>query len=100
MFDVLWGPIAIVVAAAITAIALVVTQRQKTLIKECRPAVADLKRFRELETIWADELLKHKPDSSSAKAERLRMRSLLSPHDAIGAYGQPKRIEQLLAQLK
>jgi hypothetical protein len=100
MFDALWGPVATIVAAAITAIALVVTQRKKNLIKDCRLAVADLRRFRQLETIWADELCKNKPDSSSANAERLRMRSMLPQDDAIGAYGEPKRIEKLLAQLK
>src|SRR5450759_5692119 len=97
MFDAPWGPIATVVAAVITAIVIVVTRRQNELIKECRLAVADLKRFRQLETYWADELFKLKPDSSSANAERLRMRNMLSPDDAIGVYGEPKRIEKLLA---
>ena len=57
MFDGLWGPIATVVAAAIAAIVVVLTQRKKNLIKECRLAVADLKRFRQLEEIWAEELV-------------------------------------------
>ena len=98
MFDGLWGPIATVVAAAIAAIAVVLTQRKENLIKECRLAVEDLKRFRQLEEIWAKELVKYRPDSSSPNAERLRMRGKLSA--PIGDYGEPKRIERLLARLR
>ena len=56
MFDALWGPIATVLAAAIGVGGLVVSQRQKILIKDCKLAIPDLKRFRDLEDLWAQEL--------------------------------------------
>jgi hypothetical protein len=68
--------------------------------EDCRLAIRDLKRFRQLEDIWAEELIKHRPDAASANAERIRLRGLLLSGDAIGAYGEPKRIEKLLAHLK
>jgi len=51
-----------------------VAGRQTQLILDCRRAVKDLKRFRDLEEIWAEELsaLKH----TTAETERLRMRRL------------------------
>jgi hypothetical protein len=97
MFDALWGPIATVVAAAIGAVALVVTQRQKRLIEDCRLAIRDLKRFRDLEVLWSEELsnlLKSTPI-----AERKRMRGMLPVGNKIGDYGEPQRIEKLLARL-
>ena len=88
MSDVPWGAIATVFAAAMGAVALFLTQRHQERIKECRSAIRELRRFRELEDIWATELLKFKPDSS-AETERRRMRNILT--DKIGEFGEPRR---------
>jgi len=63
---------------------------------ECRSAIEDLKRFRQLEDKWADELSSLK--GSSPKAERMRVRGLLT--DKIGQYGEPARIDKLLRSLR
>ena len=99
MFEELWGPIATVVAATIGAIAVYVTHRQKERLAECRLAVRDLQRFRELEELWAEELFKQSPSATSAEAVRLRLRGLLPTDHAIGVYGEPKRIKKLLESL-
>ena len=96
MSDLPWGAIATVVAAAMGAMALFLTQRHQEQIKECRSAVRDLQRFRELEDFWAAELQKFKPDSS-AETERRRMRNLLT--DKIGDFGEPRRIQKLIDRL-
>ena len=100
MLQELWGPIATIGAAGIAAIALYATHRRKELMKDCRLAVTDLQRFRELEELWAEELLKHSPGATSAEAIRLRLRSMLPTDNAIGVYGEPKRIKKLLESLK
>ena len=65
-------------------------------MKDCRLAVTDLQRFRELEELWAEELFKHSPGATSTEAIRLRLRSMLPTDNAIGVYGEPKRIKRLL----
>ena len=72
---------ATVLAAAMGAMALFLTQRHQERIKECRSAIRDLKRFRELEDIWAAELLKFKLESSP-ETERRRMRNRLMTKSA------------------
>ena len=98
MFDIPWGAVATVVGAAIGAIGFVVAQRQKRLIEDCRLAVRDLKRFRELEALWSEELSKLL--KSSPEAERKRMRAMFPAGNRIGDYGEPQRIEKLLTRLK
>ena len=97
MFHELWGPIATIIAAGLGAAGLVIAQRQKTLIKDCRLAIRDLKRFRDLEQLWAEELSEHL--QTSPEAERKRMRGKLPVGNRIGEYGEPSRIEKLLARL-
>jgi len=75
MFDALWGPIAAVLAAAIGVAGLIFTQRQKDLIKDCKLAIRDLKRFRDLENLWAEEVSALR--KTSPEAERRRMRGKL-----------------------
>jgi hypothetical protein len=94
MSDFPWGAIATVMAAAIGATVLFLTQRHQERIKEC--AIRDLQRFRDLKDIWAAELQKFRPDSS-AETERRRMRSLLT--DKIGDFGEPRRIQKLIDRL-
>ena len=98
MFDALWGPIAAVLAAAIGVAGLIFTQRRNDLIKDCKLAIRDLKRFRDLEDIWAQEysLLRN----TSPEAERRRMRGKLPDGNKIGEYGERNRIEKLLARLQ
>jgi hypothetical protein len=96
MHDLPWGAIATVLGAAIGAMALFLAQRHQERIRECRSAVRDLKRFRELEDIWAAEVMKLKPDSS-AETERRRMRNMLI--DKIGEFGEPRRIQKLIDRL-
>jgi hypothetical protein len=97
MFDALWGPIATVLAAAIGVGGLIVSQRQKMLIKDCKLAIPDLKRFRELEDLWAQELSTLR--KTSPEAERRRMRGKLPDGNKMGEYGERQRIERLLARL-
>ena len=86
--------------ASITAIASYAAQRQSQLIRDCRLAVKDLRRFRDLEELWAEELsgFKH---STTPEAERRRLRDLLNVKgDGIGDYGEPKKIQKLLDRLE
>jgi len=95
MFDALWGAIGTVIGASITAVATYVSQRDLKLKARCRSAIEDLKRFRQLEDKWADELSRLK--GSSPEGERRRVRRLL--RDKIGQYGQPAEIDKLLRSL-
>jgi hypothetical protein len=96
MSDAVWGVIGTVVGASISAVATYVAQRQSQLMADCRSAIKDLKRFRQLEDIWAQELSSLKPNSSP-EAERRRVRDLLG--DKILQYGEPARINRLLDRL-
>ncbi len=98
MFDALWGPIATVLAAAIGVGSLIVSQRRKMLIKDCKLAIRDLKRFRDLEDLWAEEVSVLR--KTSPEAERRRMRGKLPDGNKIGEYREPIRIEKLLARLQ
>jgi hypothetical protein len=96
MSDALWGAIGAVVGASIVGITTYVSQRQTQLMADCRSAIKDLKRFRQLEDKWAEEISTLKP-GSLPEAERKRVRGLLN--DKIGQFGEPARIEKLLNRL-
>ena len=96
MSDAMWGVIGTVGGALIGAVATYMAQRQPQLMADCRAAIKDLKRFRQLEDIWAQELSRLKL-GSSPEAERRRVRDLLD--DKILQYGEPARINKLLERL-
>ena len=104
MFEASWGAIATILGVIIAAAALIFTQRQnvvmqrqKILIDDCRLAIRDLRRFRDLEALWSEEL--SRVLNSTPEAERKRMRGKLPGGNKIGDYGEPQRIDKLLARL-
>lgn len=100
MSDASWGVIGAVVGASISAVATYLaqrySQRQSELMTDCRSAIKDLKRFRELDDIWAEELSKLKP-GTSPEGERRRVHGMLD--DKILQYGERARINKLLDRL-
>ena len=76
MFDALWGPIAAILVAAIGVAGLIFSQRQKMLIKDCKLAIRDLKRFRDLEDLWAEEISVLRKTSPDAERRRMRGKRL------------------------
>ena len=96
MSGALWGAIGTVTGASIVGITTYMSQRRQQLMADCRSAIQDLKRFRQLEDKWAEEFSMLKA-GSSAEAERKRVRGLLD--DKIGQFGEPARIDKLLKRL-
>lgn len=95
------GAIGVVIGALITAIPAYLTQRRAQLLRECRLAVRDLKRFRDLEPMWAEELSSLKPGSNPlTETKRLHNRLEEKTGEGFGLYHQPAKIRKLLDQLE
>jgi hypothetical protein len=97
MSEAMIGLLAAVVGAAIGAASTFFAQRQVFLMNDCRRAVRDLKRFRDLEDIWAEELAAQKGGGVTPESERLRMRKKLT--EGIGQFGERRKIERLIERL-
>ena len=95
------GAIGAILAAAVTALAVVVVGRRdkatKQLIADCRLAVRDLQRLRELEDLYAAELARLKGQKATTTSVKLEMRGRLQA--PIADYGEPARINRLLERL-
>ena len=93
------GAVATILAAVIAAAAVVMVglreKATKRLIADCRLAVRDLQRFRQLEDLYATEVAQFKGETPTAVKREMRGR-LQSP---IANYGEPARIEKLLGLL-
>ena len=77
-------------------------RKTKQLIAECRLAVRDLKRFRELEDRYASELAglkREKPEALRRRVRKYDGEELIEERDRIGTYGEPVRINKLLRLL-
>jgi len=96
MSGAMWAALATVVGATIVGIATYMSRRQTQLLSDCRSAIRDLKRLRQLEDEWAKELARLNA-GTSPEAERKRIRGMLK--DRIGQYGEPARIDKLLERL-
>lgn len=96
--DAMVGLLGVVIGAIVSAGATYFALRQPILMKECRDAVRDLKRFRRLEDIWAAELAAALGPDAKPESERLRMRRKLE--EKIGDFGEPARIAKLLERLE
>ena len=77
-------------------------KKTKQLMAECRLAVRDLKRFRELEDRYASELAclkREKPEALRRKMRKHDGEEVIEERDRIGTYGEPVRIDKLLRLL-
>jgi hypothetical protein len=95
------GAIGTILAAVVTAVAVVLVglkdKATRQLTADCRLAVRDLRRFRELEDLYAAELARLKGKKATATSVKLEMRGRLQT--PIADYGEPARINRLLGRL-
>lgn len=97
--EIMSGAIGAITAAIISAGALLFASRRDkrtlTLLTDCRNAMQDMVRLRNLEDAYAQRLSEH--IEGSAEAIRLRFRREHARDT--GDYGQPKMITKLLKRL-
>ena len=98
--EIMSGAIGAITAAIISAGALLYATRRdkktKSLLTDCRNAIQDMVRLRNLEEAYAEGL----SENVEGTAEAIRLRFRRTNADDMGDYGQPKMILKLLKRLE